>query len=226
MHHSTRRSFLTQSAAFAGGSVLVNSCFLSSAGGEEKPAHDLIPQMTWMNDPASWKQQDGKLIVNSRPKTDFWRKTVSGNVVDNGHFFHLPAQGDFIFEARVNARYAALYDQAGLMVRIDAENWVKCGTEFLDGSRQASVVFTRDFSDGSSMNDLSQDSPVWWRVVRTRDALETLCSLDGQKYISVRQGYLLPSPKAEVGIMCAAPEGGGFASTFDNLRLLPPAKQP
>jgi regulation of enolase protein 1 (concanavalin A-like superfamily) len=226
MQHSTRRSFLTQSAVFAGGSILVNSSFLSSAAAEEKPALDLIPQMTWMNDPASWKQQDGKLVVTSRPKTDFWRKTVSGTVVDNGHFFHLPAAGDFTFEARVNAHYAALYDQAGLMVRVDAGNWVKCGTEFLDGMRQASVVFTRDFSDGSTMNDLSQDAPVWWRVVRTRDALETLCSLDGQKYISVRQGYLVPAAKAEVGIMCAAPEGGGFASVFDNLRLLPTAKQP
>jgi uncharacterized protein len=226
MHHSTRRSFLTQSAVFAGASILVNSSFLSSAAAEEKPAPDLIPQMTWMNDPASWKQQDGKLTVTSRPKTDFWRKTVSGTVVDNGHFFHLPAAGDFIFEARVNAHYAGQYDQAGLMVRVDAENWVKCGSEFLDGARQAAVVFTRDFSDGSAMNDLSQDAPVWWRVVRTRDALETLCSLDGQKYMSVRQGYLVPAAKAEVGVMCAAPEGGGFASVFDHLRLLPTSKQP
>jgi hypothetical protein len=52
-----------------------------------------------------------------------------GYITDNGHFFYLPVSGNFVFEARVDGQYAALYDQAGLMVRIDAQNWAKCGTE-------------------------------------------------------------------------------------------------
>jgi len=149
MHDSKRRSFLTQSFALVCGSLLANSALLNSAAAEEKPAviPDLISQMRWFNDPASSKREGGKLFISSRPKTDFWRKTFYGYVTDNGHFLHLPVQGNFVFEARVNGQYAALYDQAGLMVRADAENWVKCGTEFVDGVRHASVVFTRDFSD-------------------------------------------------------------------------------
>jgi len=50
--------------------------------------------------------------------------------------------------------------------------------------------------------------------------LETLCSLDGKKYISVRQGYLVPGRPAEVGVMCAAPESNGFECVFDNLKLV------
>jgi len=69
------------------------------------------------------------------------------------------------------------------------------------------------------MNDLSQTAPVWWRAVRTGDALEALCSLDGSNFVSVRQGYLTPSAAAEVGIMCAAPEGNGFECMFDSLKL-------
>jgi regulation of enolase protein 1 (concanavalin A-like superfamily) len=90
----------------------------------------------------------------------------------------------------------------------------------VDGERHASVVFTRDFSDWSTMKDLSAHGPVWWRAVRSKDSLETLCSLDGKTFQSVRQGYLVPDRPAEVGIMCAAPEGGGFESVFDNLRLV------
>src|SRR5258706_1525354 len=107
----------------------------------------LVCGMTWMNEPASWKRSGDVLTVRSRAKTDFWRKTFYGYVTDNGHFFHAPVSGDFVFQARINGEYAALYDQAGLMVRQNAENWMKCGTEFFDGRRQASVVFTRDFSD-------------------------------------------------------------------------------
>jgi regulation of enolase protein 1 (concanavalin A-like superfamily) len=128
---------------------------------------DLIHRMKWMNDPQSWQRSGDRLIVRSRPKTDFWRKTFYGYITDNRHFFHLTVKGDFIFQARVNGKYAALYDQAGLMVRLNPENWVKCGTEFFDGARHASVVFPRDFSDWSTMNDLSNDQAAYWRVTRT-----------------------------------------------------------
>ena len=176
-------------------------------------------RMTWMNEPASWHRSSEKLAVRSRSKTDFWRKTFYGYVTDNGHFFHLPVTGDFTFQARINGQYAALYDQAGLMVRLDAENWMKCGTEFFDGRRHASVVFTREFSDWSTMPDLSNTEPVWWRAVRKKDSIETLCSLDGKNFTSVRQGYFVPGSKVSVGIMCAAPEGSGFDAVFDELDL-------
>jgi len=105
------------------------------------------------------------------------------------------------------------------MVRKEAENWMKCGTEFFDGRRHASVVFTRDFSDWSTMPDLSDTAPIWWRAVRKEDSIEALCSLDGKAFTSVRHGYFPPDEKVDVGIMCAAPEGPGFEALFDNLKL-------
>jgi hypothetical protein len=175
--------------------------------------------MTWLNEPASVKRSGETLAVTSRPKTDFWRKTFYGYVTDNGHFLSLPVKGEFLFEARVTGAYAAQYDQAGLMVRADAENWMKCGTELVDGKRHASVVFTREFSDWSAMPDLTEKGPVWWRAVRKRDSLETLCSIDGEKFTSVRQGYFPPGVRVNVGVMCAAPEGPGFEAVFDRVRL-------
>jgi regulation of enolase protein 1 (concanavalin A-like superfamily) len=175
--------------------------------------------MKWLNEPASWKRAGGRLIVSARPKTDFWRKTFYGYITDNGHFFHLPVTGDFVFESRIDGKYVALYDQAGLMVRADAENWMKCGTELVDGVRHASVVFTRDYSDWSAIKNVSESGPVWWRAVRKAESLETLYSLDGKNYTSVRLGYLVPASTVQVGIMCAAPEGTGFECVFDYLKL-------
>ena len=180
---------------------------------------NLLERMTWLNEPASSRRSGDQLLVRSRSKTDFWRKTLYGYITDNGHFFGLAASGDFMFQARVNGEYGALYDQAGLMVRLNAENWMKCGTEFFDGRRHASVVFTRDFSDWSTMPDLSNTAPIWWRAVRKKDSIETLCSLDGKNFTSVRQGYFPPGVQVEAGIMFAAPEGPGFNATFDNLGL-------
>lgn len=218
MGKATRREFNSTLLAAAGG-AWIGAMALPGSAQESSSGPELLKRMTWLNPPASVAISGNKLMVRSLPKTDFWRKTFYGYVTDNGHFFHFPVSGDFVFEARVDGRYSSLYDQAGIMVRINAENWVKCGTEFFDNSRHASVVFTREFSDWSTMNDLAASGPVWWRAVRKHDSLETLCSLDGRKFTSVRMGYLIPSASAEVGIMCAAPEGGGFDCTFDNLKL-------
>ena len=147
-----RRTFLLQSL-LASSATMIDSARVKAlyAAATADTKTDLIAGMRWMNEPASSKRSGHLLTVRSRAKTDFWRKTFYGYVTDNGHFLYAPVSGDFVFQARINGEYAALYDQAGLMVRQNAENWMKYGTEFFDGQRHASVVFKRDFSDWSTM---------------------------------------------------------------------------
>jgi uncharacterized protein len=212
-----RREFMGRVAIAAGAVGIDGGIGVARAFAVEN--QDLFSRMSWFNEPASVKIAAGELTVRSKAKTDFWQKTFDGYVADSGHFFHLAASGDFTFTACVNGKYATQYDQAGLMVRTDAENWMRCGTEFIDGKRYASVVFTRTYSDGSTLPDLSQTDAIWWKLVRKNDSIETFCSLDGAKYMSVRMGYFEPHRSVEVGVMCAAPSGQGFDSTFKALKL-------
>ncbi len=179
---------------------------------------DLVGRMKWLNPPASWHRAGERILVHTGGKTDFWREPPA-DFRDNGHFFHLAVNGDFAFQAQMIGQYAAQYDQAGVLLRVDSENWVKCCTEFFDGVRHASMVFTRGFSDWSAIPDLSQSAPIWWRVVRKKNWVEALCSADGKKFTSLRQGYFVAAASTDVGIMCAAPEGPGFEATFDNLKI-------
>jgi regulation of enolase protein 1 (concanavalin A-like superfamily) len=214
----TRRTFLEQAAGVA----LAARATTAFAAGEGAPARtggDLLSRMSWLNPPAAENYADGVLKVRSKGKTDFWRKTFYGYVTDNGHFMHLPMLGEFTMQARVNGDYAALYDQAGLMVRLDEKHWMKCGTEFVDGKRWASVVVTHDFSDWSTMEDVSQTGAVWWRVVRKKDSIEAQCSKDGEKFLTIRQGYFPADVQVMAGVMCAAPEGAGFDAAFDQLTV-------
>ena len=114
-----RRSFLGGAASLSCAALLYDSVVLQAAAAETQTVSqdELIPRMKWMNDPASWKVANGQIVVRARPKTDFWRKTFYGYITDNGHLFHLPVSGEFTFEARIGGQYAALYDQAGLVVR-------------------------------------------------------------------------------------------------------------
>jgi uncharacterized protein len=180
---------------------------------------DLLARMSWLNPPAGEHYDEGTLKVRTKGKTDFWRKTYYGYITDNGHFLGTSVPGEFTFTARVDGNYSQLYDQAGLMVRLDEKRWMKCGSELVESKRWASVVFTHDFSDWSTMEDLSQNGPVWWRVMRRKDSLEVQCSKDGAVFTTIRQGHFPAGVPVQVGVMCAAPEGAGFDATFDQFTL-------
>ena len=213
----SRRTFLEQSMSAA--LVAAGTGATAAEQTKQREGGDLLSRMTWLNPPATEFYASGALTARCKGKTDFWRKTFYGYVNDNGHFLHLPAQGEFMFQARIDGNYSQLYDQAGIMVRIDERNWLKCGSEYFEGKRWASVVVTRDYSDWSTMEDLIQNGPVYWRVLRKKDSLEAQCSKDGDQYTTVRQAYFPARVPVEVGVMCAAPEGPGFDSTFDQLEI-------
>lgn len=215
---SNRRAFLQKSFFLTGATLIGPSVLGEDLPTSSEKTGDLIARMTWLNPPASWSRSGDKVLVHSAAQSDFWREPPD-DFRDSGHFFHLPISADFIFQARINGEYSGQYDHAGLMVRVDAENWMKCGTEFYDSQRHASVVFTRGFSDWSTMTDLSQTAPVWWRVVRKKNWIKAMYSSDGKTFTSVREGYFVAAEKTDAGITCAAPKGAGFAASFDDLQL-------
>lgn len=178
-----------------------------------------------MNPPRRRRREGSSLICTAEPKTDFWRKTFYGYITDNGHFLHRRVTGDFTTAVKFSGQYHDLYDQAGLMVRLDESNWMKCGIEFVDGHPHMSVVFTRDYSDWSTFSLPEFSGALWLRVVRKGDSLDIFHSLDGEKFVEDRLGYMIPAPTVLAGPMLAAPEGQGFEVRFDNWTVKPGAPQ-
>ncbi len=176
--------------------------------------------MHWYNEPAVWAAQGDAITVTADPSTDFWRKTHYGFIRDNGHFYYQEAVGDFRCEVKVSGAYAALYDQAGLMVRLDAETWLKCGIEFVEGVQYVSAVVTRDCSDWSVVALPGSPAALWLRVVRTGATVEISYALDGENYTMLRLTYLTEAERVQVGPMCAAPKGSGFPATFEGFSVV------
>ena len=181
----------------------------------------MFDHMHWFNPPAAWQINENHLNVTSAPKSDFWRRTHYGFIRDNGHFFFQEVRGDFIADIRVDGRYAALYDQAGLMLRVDEENWIKTGIEYFEEQQHISAVVTRAFSDWSVAPLPGNPPSLWLRVTRKAEAVEILYSLDGQDYTLLRVAYLLPAEMTQVGPMCASPDGPGFEMTFIDFKISP-----
>jgi regulation of enolase protein 1 (concanavalin A-like superfamily) len=177
--------------------------------------------MEWHNEPPRWEAEDGRMVVSSAGGTDFWRKTHYGFIRDNGHFGYVEVEGDFTVEVQVSGAYHELYDQAGIMLRVDAEHWIKTGIEYVHGVQYVSAVVTNDFSDWSVAPLAGNPPAIWLRAIRKAEAVEIFYALDGGTYTLLRIAYLRPAARMAVGVMCAAPDGHGFDVTFDGFRVEP-----
>lgn len=71
-------------------------------------------------------------------------------MADNGHFLARPSPQKCMVETEFQLEAGAQFDQAGLMVRVSKQHWIKAGFEYVDGACQLSCVVTNDCSDWST----------------------------------------------------------------------------
>lgn len=175
--------------------------------------------MRWLNEPSKWSDVAGVITMTAEAKTDFWRVTRHNYIFDNGHFYYREVTGDFTVSVQFAAAYNGLYDQAGLMLRLDETIWCKCGIEYTAPDKLLSVAVTREFSDWSTVPEPIAADALWFRIARIGAAIEVSYSLDGSLYAMLREAYFAPDATLQVGVMCAAPRGNGFEATFRDLTL-------
>ena len=105
------------------------------------------------------------------------------------------------------------------MLRIDHENYIKAGIEFVDGKYNLSTVVTHHTSDWSI---IALDRPVpfvWIKAVRRLDAIEVFYSFDDVTYTLMRNAWMPDNHPIMVGVMAACPDGNGFKARFDNFSI-------
>lgn len=179
----------------------------------------VFSNMTWLNEPPHWSVgTDGTLHATTGDRTDFWRKTFYGFTRDNGHFLHIDVTGDFSACVTLSGAYETLYDQSGLMLRVDEETWLKTGIEYTDGQMHLSTVVTREFSDWSMTPLASFEGSVRLRVTRHGSALRVQYRA-GTLWQMLRLAYLDLPDTVEIGVMCCSPERAGFVATFSGFVL-------
>lgn len=176
----------------------------------------------WLNPPGRWSGDAGALEFETGERTDFWRETFYGFVRDDGHAWLAPVSGDFSLSATILGDYRELYDQAGLMLRLDERRWIKTGIEFTDGLMHFSVVVTNGVSDWSviPLSQASPENPVFVRLTRHGDAVRVQFHLgDG----SWQMARLAPfaADDARAGVMACSPQRAGFRARFRDIAIGP-----
>ena len=178
-----------------------------------------LEKMQWFNEPEEWEIKDNSLSMFVTPQSDYWRISHYGFTVDDAPFYYTTYGGEFEVKVKVTGDYKQRFDQAGLMLRIDHENYIKTGIEFVDGKFNISTVVTHKTSDWSV---IALDKPVpyiWIKAVRRLDAVEIFYSLDDKEYTMMRTAWLQDNIPVMVGLMAASPDGKGFKATFEHFKV-------
>jgi regulation of enolase protein 1 (concanavalin A-like superfamily) len=176
---------------------------------------------TWHNPPPAHRIDGAALHVVTGDHTDFWRITSYGFIRDNGHFFGAPAADGFTAQVHVRAAFAELYDQAGLMVRIDEQRWIKVGVEFSDGQALLSTVLTNGTSDWAVAPAPALPDGFWLRVPVGAGDIRFQYSAYGTTLPMLRLAPFPAAPRYLVGPMCCTPQRAGLDVAFSDFTLGP-----
>lgn len=178
-----------------------------------------LEKMNWFNEPAQWSVSGNRLTMAVTPKSDYWRISHYGFTVDDAPFYYGEYGGEFEAKVKISGDYKVRFDQAGMMIRIDHENYIKAGIEYVDGKYNLSTVVTHHTSDWSV---ITLDKPVdfiWIKAVRRLDAVEIFYSFDDKEYIMMRNAWMEANRHVKVGMMGACPDGEGFSVTFSDFTV-------
>lgn len=178
-----------------------------------------LEKMNWFNEPADWSVSGDRLTMSVTPQSDYWRISHYGFTVDDAPFYYSEYGGEFEAKVKIEGDYKVRFDQAGMMIRIDHENYIKTGIEFVDGRYNLSTVVTHRTSDWSV---IALDCPVefiWIKAVRRLDAIEIFYSFDDVEYHMMRNAWMEANRPVKIGMFAACPDGDGFNASFSGFKV-------
>lgn len=178
-----------------------------------------LEKMNWFNEPETWQIEGNTLSMAVTPHTDYWRISHYGFTVDDAPFYYAEYGGEFEAKVKISGDYKVRFDQAGMMIRLDHENYIKTGIEYVDGKYNLSTVVTHTTSDWSVV---ALDRPVdfiWIKAVRRRDAVEIFYSFDDKNYHMMRNAHMAANHPVKIGMFAASPDGDGFKAEFSDFKV-------
>lgn len=166
--------------------------------------------------------QDSIEIVTA-PRTDLWQRTYYHFRNDNAPVLQVRTKEKFFsFVVKTVFESKHRFDQCGVVLYLDSENWLKASIEYENEEFQhlGSVVTNHGYSDWATTAIPADIKSMWYRLSRREDDFCIECSQDGVSFSQMRVCHLWEA-KDEIrfGIYACSPEDSSFKATFTNLAV-------
>jgi uncharacterized protein len=182
-----------------------------------------LAEFRWINEPQQFSLEQGRISITTDPNTDFWQRTYYGFRNDNAHSYIIPiAEEEFSLTVRTAFNSKKLFDQCGVLIYQDSENWFKASVEYEDEScsKLGCVVTNLGYSDWSSTDIASAQKSMFFRLSRRGQDFLAENSLDGVRYKQMRMFHLHRKLDAvNIGIYACSPLDSSMTAVFTDLVL-------
>lgn len=183
-----------------------------------------LNDFSWIRKPKVYKIEPDRIEITTEPHTDLWQRTYYHFQNDNAPVFQIETEEKyFSFIVKTNfAESHHRFDQCGVVMYLDSENWAKASVEYENSDYQhlGSVVTNQGYSDWATTVISASVKTMWYRFSRREDDYCLEHSADGKTFHQMRIFHMWKGDGAiRFGIYACSPEESSFQAIFSNLEL-------
>ncbi|MEE0965452.1 MAG: DUF1349 domain-containing protein [Bacilli bacterium] len=178
----------------------------------------------WIREPKEYSIEDNKITIITEKCTDLWQRTYYGFQNDNAPVLQMKTNEKyFSFVVKTSFESKRRFDQCGVVIYLDSDNWLKGSIEYENDKiqRLGSVVTNHGYSDWATTDIDANVKEMWYRLSRREDDYCIECSYDGKEFHQMRICHLIEGKDEIVfGIYACSPEASSFKATFTNMEVM------
>lgn len=178
-------------------------------------------EFRWTREPVSYKIERDRIEIITKPHTDLWQRTYYHFRNDNAPVLQLTTADKFFsFTVKTEFESKHRFDQCGVVVYLNSDNWLKASIEYENESFQhlGSVVTNHGYSDWATTEITAAIKTMWYRLSRREDDFRIECSTDGEHFSQMRVEHLWEATEEiRFGVYACSPEDSSFKSTFTEM---------
>ena len=182
-----------------------------------------ISDFRWTRQPESFTLSDDQVQIVTLPHTDLWQRTYYHFQNDNAPVLQMETEEQFFsFVVKTEFESHHRFDQCGVVMYLDSENWLKASIEYENEEFQhlGSVVTNLGYSDWATTAIDASVKSMWYRFSRRQDDYCIECSADGRHFSQMRICHMHKGGgKIQFGIYACSPEDSSFRATFTNMAM-------
>jgi hypothetical protein len=181
-----------------------------------------IQKASWIFEPKEYTMTNEKVIITTEPQTDFWQRTYYGFQNDNAPALLITSDEKyFSFTVKTDFNSKSKYDQCGVMIYQDSDNWFKASIEYENDvyARLGSVVTNHGYSDWASTDVGANVKSMYYRLSRRESDFCIENSLDGKVFQQMRIFHLFEgNDTIQFGLYACSPSSdASFQASFSEI---------
>ena len=148
-----------------------------------------IKKLKWISEPKQYLVKENYIEIITEPHTDLWQRTYYHFRNDNAPVLQIETDERFFsFVVKTEFESKHRFDQCGIVMYLDSDNWLKASIEYENEEYQhlGSVVTNNGYSDWATTEIDATIKSMWYRFSRREDDYCVECSNDGVTFKQMR----------------------------------------